>query len=397
MKRIVVMLAVSMVSMEISSGQDSANKLTPKEIADGWILLWDGESTFGWESHGGAEWKVSGGALVADSPQAGWLGTATAFGDFVLKAEFRAAADGNSGIFLRSAREGAPHQTGYELQIFDTQPAGYNTGSLVNYVKATPAKIVPGQWNRFEVTAQGDRFVVLYNGKKVLDARDSKHAAGVIGLQYNQGKKIEFRNLKLRPLNLKPIFNGKDLTGWAKVDRPNVKAPPEWSVKNGAIHVEKGPGQLETEATWDDFVFQLDIRTNAQGPDHHPNSGVFFRGDPGKFWSGYESQIRNEYKGGDRTAPVDFGTGGVYHFQPTRRVVSNDNEFFTKTIVAHGRQISVWINGIQVSNYRDAREEGADARKQARLATGTISLQAHDPTTNLDFRNLRVAPLPKRN
>jgi len=85
----------------------------------------------------------------------------------------------------------------------------------------------------------------------------------------------------------------------------------------------------------------------------------------------------------------------VYFHQPTRRVVSNDNEFFTETIVAQGRHLSVWVNGIQVADYQDAREEGADPRKQARLAAGPISLQAHDPTTNLDFKNLRLVPLPK--
>jgi hypothetical protein len=36
-----------------------------------------------------------------------------------------------------------------------------------------------------------------------------------------------------------------------------------------------------------------------------------------------------------------------------------------------------------------------NARKEARLAAGVMSLQAHDPTTNLDFRNIRLAPLPK--
>ncbi|MBI3694415.1 MAG: DUF1080 domain-containing protein [Acidobacteria bacterium] len=379
----------------IAAAQPPHNRLTREEIAEGWLLLWDGETMFGWEAHGG-EWRIANGVLIGDAAEGGWLGTTTAFADFILKAEFRTAADGNSGMFLRSTREGAPHQTGYELQIYDEHPAGYNTGSLVNYAKASEAKIIPGQWNSFEITAAGSHFGVVYNGTKVLDAADATHAMGVIGLQYNRGKKIEFRNLKLRPLNLKPIFNGQDLTGWKKVARNNVKAPPEWSARNGAIHVEKGPGQLETELTWDDFVLQLEVRCNASGPTHHPNSGVFFRGDKGRFWSGYESQIRNEYKEGNRNAAVDFGTGGVYFFQPARRVVSNDNEFFTQTIIAQGRHISTWVNGYQVANYTDARPEGAEVRTQARLAAGPISLQAHDPTTNLDFRNLRITPLPKR-
>jgi hypothetical protein len=76
--------------------------------------------------------------------------------------------------------------------------------------------------------------------------------------------------------------------------------------------------------------------------------------------------------------------------------VSSDNEYFFNTIVAYGRHIAIWINGIQVTNFEDTREEGMNARQQARLAPGIISLQAHDPTTNLDFRNIRIAELPKR-
>src|SRR6516225_6138686 len=38
------------------------NQLTPKEIADGWISLFDGETTFGWKIDGEA--KVENGALI---------------------------------------------------------------------------------------------------------------------------------------------------------------------------------------------------------------------------------------------------------------------------------------------------------------------------------------------
>lgn len=376
--------------------QPKPNTLTAKEVSEGWILLWDGETTFGWESHGKAEWNAEGGIISASSGDSGWLGTTSPFADFVLKADFRTGPGGNSGIFLRSAAEGEPHKTGYELQIYDQHPE-YKTGSLVNYLKAKAVKTAPDQWHSFEVQAQGDLFVVKLDGKTLLKARDKSHAVGHIGLQYNKDKKIEFRNLKLKPLGMKPIFNGKDLTGWQKVNSPDLsRGTPEWSVRNGIIHVERGPGQLETDNTYEDFIFQIDIRTNPRDANHHPNSGIFFRGDKGGYWTGYESQIRNEFKDQDRTKPIDFGTGGIYHYQPARRVIPNDGEFFTKTIVAYGRHLAVWVNGIQVSDYTDRRPEGTNARQQARLTAGTLSLQAHDPTTNLDFRNLRIAPLPKR-
>src|SRR5438552_10019791 len=82
--------------------QSKLNALTPKEVAEGWILLWDGETTFGWQSVGKAEWKIADGILSASSGDSGWLASNTQFADFVLKADFLTGADGNSGIFLRS-------------------------------------------------------------------------------------------------------------------------------------------------------------------------------------------------------------------------------------------------------------------------------------------------------
>ncbi|MBI5281695.1 MAG: DUF1080 domain-containing protein, partial [Candidatus Solibacter usitatus] len=140
----------------------------------------------------------------------------------------------------------------------------------------------------------------------------------------------------------------------------------------------------------------LDIRANSADPNRHPNSGVFFRGDAGFFWSGYESQIRNQFEQDDPAKPVDFGTGGIYRNQPARRIVAQDNQWFTMTIAASGRAISVWVDGYPVTSWTDSNPEGRDVRaKHARLLRGVISLQAHDPTTNLDFRSILIAALPR--
>lgn len=371
------------------------NQLAPEEIASGWILLWDGETTFGWEPQGGAEWRIAEGALRASSGSDGWLRHRTAFANFVLKIDFRMNTfETDSGIFIRAAKEGDPTRTGYQINI-NNMNKEYGTGSIVNRLKRK-ATVREKVWHSYEITADGDQITVFLDGKKTVDTRNKEASVGSVGLQFVKGADIEFRNIRLRPLGLKDLFNGKDLTGWDRVDRPNVRVPPEWSVRDGALHVEKGPGLLETSEVFGDFVLQLDIRANAQNESHHPNSGVFFRGDKGKFWTGYESQIRNQYKDGDRSQPMDFGTGGLYHQQPARRVVSNDKEYFTKTVVAHGRHIAIWVNGIQTSAFDDSREEGMDAVRQARRAPGPIGLQAHDPTTNLDFRNLRISRLPAR-
>jgi hypothetical protein len=90
--------------------------------------------------------------------------------------------------------------TGYELQIWDFRPT-YKTGALVNAIEAEPTKILADQWNSYEVTAEGTHFVVVLNGKKLLDGTDAKHSSGVIGLQYNTGGgKVEFRDIKIQPI-----------------------------------------------------------------------------------------------------------------------------------------------------------------------------------------------------
>ncbi len=369
-------------------------QLPPQEASEGWIQLFDGETSFGWTAEGSAVWQANQGALRVDDGQVGWLRTNSPFADFILKLEFRTKAGGNSGIFIRSAAAGEPHQTGYEVQIWDNSP-GFPTGSLVNHVRARRARLKPDHWHAYEIQALGDRITVKLDGREILNTRDPKSRAGHIGLQANKDR-IEFRNIKLKPLAMKPLFNGSDLSGWKIVQPPKPpKAPAVWTVKDGMINVIQGGGQLETESTFADFILQMDIRTNPRDANHHPNSGVFFRGDPGAYWSGYESQIRNEYKDGDRTQPVDWGTGAIYRRVAARRVIPNDGEFFTKTIVASGRRLAVWVNGYPVTDWEDPRPEGNNARENARLTAGTISLQAHDPTTNLDFRNIRIAELPR--
>ena len=108
-------------------------------------------------------------------------------------------------------------------------------------------------------------------------------------------------------------------------------------------------------------MLQLECKVNGDGL----NSGIFFRTLREGRWAGYESQINNVFKDGDRTKPADFGTGGIYRRQPARRVVADDHEWFTKTIVADGPHMAVWVNGYQVSDWTDdAAGEGKRPRRR---------------------------------
>jgi hypothetical protein len=52
------------------------------------------------------------------------------------------------------------------------------------------------------------------------------------------------------------------------------------------------------------------------------------------------------------------------------------------------------VNGVQVTDWTDHRPVSDNARTGRKLEAGHISIQGHDPTTNLSFRNLRIAELP---
>jgi hypothetical protein len=97
--------------------------------------------------------------------------------------------------------------------------------------------------------------------------------------------------------------------------------------------------------------------------------------------------------GDDRTKPVDFGTGAIYRRQPARKVVSTDGEWFTMTVAAHGRHIATWVNGYPVVDWTDDRKEADNARNGFKQGKGCLSIQGHDPTTDLSFRNIRIQSL----
>src|SRR5262245_59360171 len=211
------------------------NRLTAAEVADGWINLFDGTTMFGWKPNNDINWRVVDGVIRADKGEPGLLVTTTEFADFELRCDFRVAKGGNSGIFLRSVFSPKDPTTDcYELNMCDTHPA-FPTGSLVGLVK--PDKPVSGEekWMTYHVVAQRNKIDVKLDGKPILsytDLRPSATRRGFIGLQKNAGL-AEYRNVFLRPLGEKPLFNGQDLAGWRVV--PGGKS--EFKVSDETIHV----------------------------------------------------------------------------------------------------------------------------------------------------------------
>jgi hypothetical protein len=386
--RIAVCAAVA-AAIPLTSSAADQNALAKDELADGWILLFDGETLYGWQPTSEANWKAEDGVISVSQGAPGFLYTSSQFGDYVLRVDFRHAAQTNSGVFLHAPPQPTDPKTDcYELNIAAAAVSPFSTGSFVGRKKCEK-EFSADEWHTLEVTMRSGRCAVNVDGEDALDYTDKKPLGrGHISLQFNKGA-VEFRNIKLKPLLLESIFNGKDLTGWTVFpgERSVFSVTPK-----GELNVKNGRGQLESQGQYGDFTLQLEVFVNGKSL----NSGVFFRSIPGQFWNGYESQIQNGFKEGDRTKPVDCGTGGFYRRQNARKVVSDDFTWFHKTLVVSGNHMATWVNGYQVSDFTDTRPDNENPRNGLRVQKGTLLIQGHDPTTDLSFRNIRVAEMARR-
>lgn len=378
---------------------DSANPvfsqqlLSKDEIAAGWIALFDGETLFGWQtSNPEVKWKVVDGAITADPGPEGFLHTSVPYSDYELIVEFRATPDANSGVMVRSTTNPTdPINNCVEVNIAPEHPEGYTTGSIIGRVLPEYRLENHEGWQTLRMIVQRNTCIVELNSNLVAEFKDDEEKvrpAGYICLQQRFGK-VEFRKVNLKPLAMRSLFNSMTLAEWNPV--PGSKA--EFTVDQDAIRVKGGLGFLESEGTYRNFLFQTQVQTLVP----ETNSGFFFRTEKGTEKApsnGYEAQIHNGFVGKDRNVPSNAGSGAIFRRVDARRVVANDLEWYTMTLVADDLRFALWVDGYQVVDWKDDRPENANPRRGARREAGHISLQGHDPATEVLFRFMRISQLP---
>jgi Domain of Unknown Function (DUF1080) len=170
--------------------------------------IFDGKSLDGWQVKGAAEcWSVTDGAILGknnDKKQGSTLWTNDAFGDFVLEAEFQFSGEIDSGFFLRNESEQIQLGVSRSLKR-DMSCAPYIGKKGIYPVGAVGVNdlLKMGEWNQIKITVKGKKYIVVLNGKQVLDyTTDEVLEEGPIGLQVHQGvvMQIMFRNLKVKSL-----------------------------------------------------------------------------------------------------------------------------------------------------------------------------------------------------
>ncbi len=170
----------------------------------GWVTLFDGSSLSQWYTLGNGNWRLEGGAVVADKltgKENGFLVTNKIYRDFELHAEFWVSDDANSGIYMRCGNpQVLTDKVCYEANIFDQRKdPTYGTGALVHIAKVVPMPKAGGKWNTYDITVKGDHIVLVLNGVKTVDVHDKLLNSGRIGLQYAGGV-VKFRSVKIREL-----------------------------------------------------------------------------------------------------------------------------------------------------------------------------------------------------
>jgi hypothetical protein len=227
---------------------------TPPALEPGFTYLFDGtERMFkAWQLAGVGKFTLVNGMIFAEpGADLGLLYyAAQPFSNFTLKVEFRmTVGDENSGVFVRfrDPRQRVPDRndatktydytnkafvgvdTGFELQIDDLArgnpqtgtPDGLDdsrTGAVYHIpignqpgqqVYQRPAKLVPGDWNTYAITVQGDAYTVVLNGQQtsiftntdVYRGRPASAVAssGCVGIQSHTGR-VVFRNIRIKAL-----------------------------------------------------------------------------------------------------------------------------------------------------------------------------------------------------
>jgi len=216
MKYLACVLALMVVGFGVAAPDARINQLTPQEKAEGWKLLFDGKTTEGWVMNGKAQWNAVNGSLVpGPSNGGGWPGTKDDYSNFELRLEFKMNVPNiNSGIYIRRGRvAGDSHTMGYEMQIRNPEPgdtpyngkpdnhSGYYTGSFSGHLKSkNEPTLIQGKWHSVDLTANGDHFIVVFDGVKVLDGHHGEFKTGAIGIQGGRDGNIEFRNIRVKTL-----------------------------------------------------------------------------------------------------------------------------------------------------------------------------------------------------
>ena len=168
-------------------------------------------------------WELRDGVLILKAGPRGYVRTKESFKDFRLALQWRRAPDkkpGRGGVLVRMTGGDQIWPTSLEAQLNAGSPGDFwgligfglsgpaerlkqaehdQFGTLTNLVKIEDAEKPAGEWNTYEIVAQGETVTLKINGRVVNRATRCDTSAGKICLTA-EGDEIHFRKVRLAPV-----------------------------------------------------------------------------------------------------------------------------------------------------------------------------------------------------
>lgn len=205
-----------------------------------------------------------------------------------------------------------------------------------------------------------------------------------------------------------PLFNGKDLSGWAvdvvKADN-NPDIQPSFIVRDGfLVCLGKPMGYLITQKSFKDYKLTCEYRFPRKAGDggllvHVSKLRVYegaqpqsievqmLSGHAGDFWCiGENIEVPNMEKRRPRDEGQAFGGSekdARHIFNLTDDSEKKLGEWNTMVIECRGDEVKVWVNGDLVNH-----------GSKSTVTQGKIAIQAAG--TEIEFKKLDLEPLPEK-
>ena len=353
--------------------------------------LFNGKNLDGWVVTG-CEAGVEKGLLVLKDGD-GFVRSVQRYGDFILELDWKARKPSqyDSGIYIRADLPTGKHVWPAKYQVNLKQG---EEGTIVGMKEATMSSglVKPGDWNHFKITCIGKTAALEINGSPAWKTDKLENLDGFIGLQseVKNGGQFEFRNFEITEIGFKPLFNGKDLTGWQGGTK-------DYTVEDGKMICHReGHEDLFTTDEYSDFAIRFEFKME---PGANNGLGIHapLKGDKSVAYRGIEIQILDDPDPRYKDIHPYQAHGSVYGVVAAKRGhLSPVGEWNFEEVITKGKHIVVNLNGTTI----------VDADVDKASADGTIDHQDHPGLkrtkgyigwlghgAQLEFRNVRLMDL----
>ena len=188
------------------------------------------------------------------------------------------------------------------------------------------------------------------------------------------------------------LFDGHSLKGWAPSENHDG-----WKVVDGKLSFDGDRSHLFYTGEGDpplfrNFELEAEVFTKPLC-----NSGIYFhttfqeKGFPIK---GFEVQINNT-AAGEGSYRERKKTGSLYGIRNVYKQIAPDEEWSRVRILVRGKNVQIWINGMQTVNYTEPTPPviASSSERERFLDRGTFALQGHDQGSKVQFKTVRVRKL----